>query len=579
MKPTRNDSTIVGLRTVRRKAALAAYGRRRLSAIFVAGAVLAALSSAQTAKAVNVVGDANAETTISPSNTIIKMTQNGTLTVTEPGEIEILLVGGGGGAGKSFSNIANCHGGGGGGGGVVHVRNHSVAAGEYPITVGAGGTVNDGNFGVGTGGNTTGFDYTAIGGGPGAAACGIGVVIGNRGASGGGGTRNWDGSTVIAGGTAKATDYNLGHDGANAQNAYTSGGGGGAGSAGNGTKGGDGYLCDITGENIYYGGGGGGGVGYNSPGANGLGGGQANYGGGGRAAGDYTLTSPQAGGPGVVIVRFTRTDKNETAFDDATGGTVTTCWVDGVKYQVHAFAQSGQFSIPHHGHVEVLVVGGGGGGGGSTSYYGGGGGAGGVVHKSELFITNGVYDIVIGSGGAVGANGGTTTAFGLTAWGGGHGATGGGANAASGASGGGGAGRQWWNDGLANSKGAEANPAYTNAPYCNLGYAGSSAPYPEKQCSGGGGGAGGPAGAGTPDTSNGTHLARPGAAYVCSITGSDVAYAGGGSGRAWSTFYRIAGGGNGSYGGGGDSGGAGGPGVVIVRHQLPKRYGTIVIVE
>ena len=69
---------------------------------------------------------------------------------------------------------------------------------------------------------------------------------------------------------------------------------------------------------------------------------------------------------------------------------------------------------------------------------------------------------------------------------------------------------------------------------------------------------------------------EPGAAYVCSITGSDVAYAGGGSGRAWNTFYRIAGGGSGSYGGGGDSGGAGGPGVVIVRHPVPKLDATII---
>lgn len=529
------------------------------------------------ARAVNVVGDANAETTISPSNAVIKMTQSGTLTVTEPGEIEILLVGGGGGAGASFSNIEHCHGGGGGGGGVVHVRNLFVAAGEYPITIGVGGTVNNGNSGVGTGGSTTGFDYTAIGGGPGAAAYGIGVLISNRGASGGGGTRDY-GSTVIAGGTAKVADNNLGHDGANAQYAYTAGGGGGAGTAGSGSRGGDGYLCDITGENIYYGGGGGGGCGYNPPGANGLGGGRENYGGGGRAAGDYTITSPQAGGPGVVIVRFNRTvSKTETAFDDATGGTVTTCRVNDVKYQVHTFASSGQFSIPHHGHVEVLVVGGGGGGGsGSWPRYGGGGGAGGVVYKSELFLTNGVYNIVIGAGGAIGVNGGATTAFGMTAWGGGCGATGGGANAASGASGGGGAGHQDWTTAVtANTKGAEANAAYTNAPYCNLGYAGSASPY-ASECSGAGGGAGGPAGAGTPDSSNGTHLAKPGAAYVCSITGSDVAYAGGGSGRAWNTFYKIAGGGSGSYGGGGDSGGAGGPGVVIIRHQLPKTDATVI---
>ena len=138
MKPTRNDSTIVGLRTVRRKAALAANGRCCLSGIFAAGVIFAALSTAQTAKAVNVVGDANAETTISPSNTIIKMTQSGTLTVTEPGEIEILLVGGGGGGGSGSNSK---WGGGGGAGGVIHKTTFQVAAGEWDVTIGAGGTV------------------------------------------------------------------------------------------------------------------------------------------------------------------------------------------------------------------------------------------------------------------------------------------------------------------------------------------------------------------------------------------------------------------------------------------------------
>jgi hypothetical protein len=286
------------------------------------------------------------------------------------------------------------------------------------------------------------------------------------------------------------------------------------------------------------------------------------------------------GGPGVLIVRFTRNLSKETVFEDATGGTVTTCRVGDKKYRVHTFAQSGQFTIPHHGHVEVLLVGGGGGGGGGAwPTYGGGGGAGGVVHKSELFITNGVYDIVIGAGGAVGVSGGKTTAFGMTAWGGGHGATGGGANAASGASGGGGAGHNEWTDTVTeNTKGAEANPAYTNAPYCNLGYAGSKSPY-AAECSGGGGGAGGPAGilTGTPND-NGTHLAKPCAAYICSITGMDVAYAGGGSGRAWNTYYTIDGGGKDSYGGGGNSKAGGGSGVVIIRYQMPK-HGLSVFVH
>lgn len=545
--------------------------RHGLVSLIATGAAFAALSAATTAKAVNVVGDANAEMTISPSNTVIKMTQSGTLTVTEPGEIEILLVGGGGGGGANWINSGKTYyGGGGGAGGVIHQVSFQVTAGEWEVAIGAGGAI-----GV-NGGKTTAFGMTAWGGGCGAKGAGLNVA--QSGASGGGGARyyyndyqqegrmGYKGAEPVAAYT-NAPYFNLGNAGSSAANEEClSGHGGGAGGAASWDKPGAAYRCSITGADVAYAGGGGG---YAWNVITGVGGGKNSFGGGGNMN--------DVGGPGVVIVRFNRTvSKTETAFDDATGGTVTTCRVDGVKYQVHTFASSGQFSIPHHGHVEVLVVGGGGGGGGGSSpYYGGGGGAGGVVYKSELFITNGVYDIVIGSGGAVGANGGTTTAFGMTAWGGGHGATGGGANAASGASGGGGAGRQWWNDGLANSKGADVESTYTNAPYCNLGNAGSDAPY-ATECSGAGGGAGGPAGAGTPDASNGTHRSHPGAAYVCAITGSDVAYAGGGSGRAWNTFYRIAGGGSGSYGGGGDSGGAGGPGVVIIRHQLPKTDATVI---
>ena len=551
--------------------------RKKLASISVAGVAFAALSLVQTATAVNIVADAKAETVISPSNTVIKMTQSGTLTVTEPGEIEILLVGGGGGGG---GGVYPNRGGGGGAGGVVHKSELFITNGVYDIVIGAGGTV-----GV-SGGETMAFGMTAWGGGYGATKGGANAASG---ASGGGGAscRWWNDKLANSRGAeanpayTNAPYFNLGHAGSAAPYEHEKGnsgaGGGAGGPAGAGTPNSNGthlalpgiaYICSITGTDVAYAGGGGGyayGVLKKTPG-----GGNDSYGGGGNPN--------DAGGPGVLIVRFTRNLFKETVFEDATGGTMTTCRVGDKKYRVHTFAQSGQFTSPHHGHVEVLLVGGGGGGGsGSSPYWGGGGGAGGLIHKSELFLTNGVYNIVIGAGGAIGANGGTTTAFGMTAWGGGHGATGGGENAASGASGGGGAGRQWWNDGLANSKGADVESAYTNAPYCNLGNAGSDAPY-ALECSGAGGGAGGPAGAGTPDASNGTHRSRPGAAYVSSITGSDVAYAGGGSGRAWNTFYRIAGGGSGSYGGGGDSGGAGGPGVVIIRYQMPK-HGLSVFVH
>lgn len=542
------------------------------------GTILAATIAVQTAKAVCVVGDANAETTISPSNTIIKMTKNGTLTVTEPGEIEILLVGGGGGGGENWINGGKTYyGGGGGAGGVIHKMAFQVSAGEWEVIIGAGGAV-----GV-NGGKTMAFGMTAWGGGRGAKGAGIYEAL--SGASGGGGARYYyndqaDGRNGYKGAPAKSeyiNDYfNLGNAGSNAANEERlSGHGGGAGGAAKWDAPGSAYHCSITGADVAYAGGGGG---YAWNVITGVGGGKNSYGGGGNMN--------DIGGGGVVIVRFTRDVSKETVFEDATGGMVTTCRVGDERYRVHTFSQSGQFTIPCHGHVEVLVVGGGGGsGGGAWPYLGGGGGAGGVVHKSELFITNGVYDIVIGTGGAVGTSGGATTAFGITAYGGGHGATRDGANAASGASGGGGACCQWWNDGLSNSRGAEANIAYTNAPYCNLGHAGSAAPYKGENSSGAGGGAGGPAGAGTPDKNNGSHLAHPGIAYICSITGTDVAYAGGGGGCAYGVLKTTPGGGMNSYGGGGNSIGSsgkpgepGGSGVVIIRYQMPK-HGMAVVVR
>ena len=552
--------------------------RKKLASISVAGVAFAALSLVQTATAVNILADAKAETVISPSNTIIKMTQSGTLTVTEPGEIEILLVGGGGGGGRN--GAWPYYGGGGGAGGVIHQTTFPVTAGEWDVTIGAGGEVSE------NGGMTTAFGLTAWGGGHGAT---YGGANASSGASGGGGAtrRDWgDTSQNVIGAAANPTYinapyFNLGNSGSNAPYypEQCSGGGGGAGGpAGAGSKDtsngthlsrpGVAYICSITGSEVAYAGGGGGA--YWSGTSTTPGGGKNSYGGGGN--------SNNPGGPGVVIVRFTRTvAKNERAFDDATGGTVTTCRVGDKKYRVHTFAQSGQFTIPHHGHVEVLLVGGGGGGGGGNyPNNGGGGGAGGVVHKSEFFITNGVYDIVIGAGGAVKVSGGKTTAFGMTAWGGGHGATKDVADAASGASGGGGAARGKWDDGSATSKGAAATPAYTNAPYCNLGYAGSDAPF-ATQCSGGGGGAGGPAGVGNPDT-NGSHRSLPGVAYICSITGTNIPYAGGGAGCAWGQLKKTPGGGKDSYGGGGNSGGAGGSGVVIIRYQMPK-HGLSVFIQ
>jgi hypothetical protein len=103
------------------------------------------------------------------------------------------------------------------------------------------------------------------------------------------------------------------------------------------------------------------------------------------------------------------------------GGTVS---IVG-EYIIHSFTTVGSsaFIPDFSGNVEVLIVGGGG-GGGSIGFNGssGGGGAGGVVYIPSVSVSAGTnYSIVIGDGGASGANGQNSSAFTAIAAGGGRG--------------------------------------------------------------------------------------------------------------------------------------------------------------
>ena len=323
---------------------------------------------AMRAGAVMVVGDANTTTVVTPTNTIITATQNATLTVTDPGEIEILLVGGGGGAGGSTEKASgytsgDSRGGGGGGGGVIHKASFHVEAGSYPITVGAGGVVNRSNDTIAnaTGSSTIGFGLTALGGGPG--GCVDPTTYYNAsalaGASGGGGSKNSNGRSY-PGGSALASDENrnMGHAGGNALDYKTAGGGGGAGTAGTtgSPVGGNGYACDITGETVYYGGGGGGGRRDSSAVAQpGLGGGKSSYGGGGTA--QIGWGSPEAGGPGIVIVRFTRTEQKTSSDFTVSGFDDKGKLDDGYAYLV--ITNDTTLQVTGSASFDVLLVGGG----------------------------------------------------------------------------------------------------------------------------------------------------------------------------------------------------------------------------
>jgi hypothetical protein len=202
--------------------------------------------------------------------------------------------------------------------------------------------------------------------------------------------------------------------------------------------------------------------------------------------------------------------------------------------------------------VEVLVVAGGGGGGCHTGNDkgGGGGGAGGLIYSTSYSVTPGkTYPIVVGDGGAGGVAGsslpapnGENSQFGsLIAVGGGGGGAGIGGGPWHGASGGSGGG------GVADGVGSNGNPGRAIA---TQGYPSSNNTATNN--SAGGGGAGGP---GIGNTSSTGGNGGPGLYF--NISGTSVAYAGGGGGGAYSSTS-----GTGGVGGGGNAGAVGGnPGV------------------
>ena len=557
-------------------------------------ALAAALESVPSdALAFNIVGDSASHRFSNGAKTVLSFTESGSLTVTGSGTIELLVVGGGGGGGVigyPGQETGRLSAAGGGAGGLVHKESFAVSAGTYTVTVGAGGAIHE------NGGNSSVFDIIAYGGGYG--ANGGKDQKGGDGGSGGGGATSW--TTTFGPGTAAyATEDNLGHDGTGSQGRFNPGGGGGAGSsptkkvqnssydtildiddANSGIAyGGDGLAFDITGSEVWYAGGGaayycagmlsmggkGGGGRGNTPGVDGLGGG-----GGGGAK----------GGSGCVIMSFIPDEAppaNSADFSLAGGTLLTT-----PRGVAHKFTQSGTLTVTGSGTVELLVVGGGGGGGALVEFSGvnvaPGGGAGGLVHAASVPVTAGSYAITVGAGGAIGANGGNSSALGYVAYGGGAGIA---KSCGNKGGSGGGSGNGWDNT---FHEGCAAYPAWGNQ-----GHDGSR--HGDRYACGGGGGAGG-----SPawqvryktstvvaldpfDKANVVGPAYGGDGLAFDISGVSTYYAGGGAGyhsyNTGTTLGGKGGGGNGNQagtdglGGGGGGGAAGGSGVVIVRY-MPK---------
>lgn len=162
-------------------------------------------------------------TTLTPGNGYkyhVFISDNAFVTTGDIAQVDILMVAGGGGGGSGGGGT----GGGGGAGGVRFYPNFPVASGEYPITVGQGGSGAPTYSSPGTkGGNSTAFGKTATGGGH----------------------SNYNYTTApVNGGSGAGSSYNAGHGSGNAggadndaspsQEGYSGGGGGGGGAGENG---------------------------------------------------------------------------------------------------------------------------------------------------------------------------------------------------------------------------------------------------------------------------------------------------------------------------------------------------------
>jgi hypothetical protein len=155
----------------------------------------------------NPTGGASVDTSVTGYRTHV-FTGDASLTVTTPGNVDILVVAGGGSGGYDY-------GGGGGAGGLIYKTSHALTANTYDAVIGNGGAAKI-SAGIGNNGadstwtiNGGAVQFTAKGGGGG----GLSTVTAGTGGSGGGGGHAHSG--YLGGGAIQDGIYSTGNETSN----------------------------------------------------------------------------------------------------------------------------------------------------------------------------------------------------------------------------------------------------------------------------------------------------------------------------------------------------------------------------
>lgn len=299
---------------------------------------------------------------------------------------------------------------------------------------------------------------------------------------------------------------------------------------------------------------------------------------------NYQAVPVSAGTPSITIL-----GNSITSTPYGLGGTISASGANRLHtYTLAAQGSSNTFTCVQAGFVQLLLVAGGGGGGANNASFspGGGGGGGEVFYSASYFITPGIYNVIVGAGGAAGVvlstNGapGESSAFGDLVANGGGGGNSAGVGTGNGQAGGSGGGCSRTN--TAQNGGISVKTAG------GLGNTGGNQIL--TGVTGTGGGGAGSAGADGSATTSATPIAG-GTGYASLIYGTSRTYGAGGDGGARNGSYTPTAG-TVNRGDGGDgaptnstgpisrNGANGGPGTVVISYTdtisigiAPSMYG------